>query len=128
MSAPQRIRSVFKSMLTCVLFLSCAQICPLMGQGGIDLNSPETEAAPGTFSYNGYRQPIVSLDGMWRFHPGDDAAWSEPTFDDSNWPLLRSDEPWSGQGYTGMSGFGWYRFRITVPANHPALALDLAPI
>ena len=128
MCAPQRIRSVFQSMLTCVLFLSCALICPVMAQGGIDLNSQETLPAPGTFSYNRDRQPIVSLDGMWRFHPGDDAAWAEPTFDDSNWPLLRSDEPWSDQGYTGMSGFGWYRFRVTVPANHPALLLDLAPI
>jgi sigma-B regulation protein RsbU (phosphoserine phosphatase) len=26
-----------------------------------------------------------------------------------------------------MSGFGWYRFTVLVPAAHPALALDLAP-
>jgi len=65
---------------------------------------------------------------MWRFHPGDDARWSDPAFDDSAWPLLHSDQPWSEQGYPAMSGFGWYRFSVLVPAEHLALALDLAPI
>jgi hypothetical protein len=44
-----------------------------------------------TFDLANSRIPIVSLDGLWRFHPGDNIAWADPGFDDSEWPLLRSD-------------------------------------
>lgn len=75
---------------------------------------------------------MVSLDGPWRFHPGDDPngslGWASPAFDDSSWPLLRSDKPWSDQGYPGRSGFGWYRFTVVLPANHPQLAIQLDAI
>ncbi len=82
------------------------------------------------------REPVVSLDGLWRFHPGDSPTapgsqaplWAAPGFDDSAWPLLRGDRSWSTQGYRGLSGFGWYRFAIRVPAGDKATSLLLAPI
>jgi hypothetical protein len=58
-------------------------------------------------------------------------AWADPAFDDSTWPLLQSNQPWSGQGYAEMSGFGWYRFTITIPqrkATSSQLAIQLGPI
>ena len=94
--------------------------------------SPPTVPQPATFDYQTGREPILSLDGRWRFHPGDDPdgrkGWATSNFDDSSWPLLASDASWSDQDYPGMSGFAWYRFSVLVPASHPALALDLAPI
>jgi hypothetical protein len=45
-----------------------------------------------TFNLQTDREPVVSLDGMWRFHTGDSPAWANPDFDDSQWPLLHSDE------------------------------------
>jgi len=57
-----------------------------------------------TFDLNAGRQPLTSLDGLWRFHTGDDPQWANPSFDDSQWPLLRSDESWAVQGYKGYSG------------------------
>jgi hypothetical protein len=87
------------------------------------------------------RDPVVSLDGLWRFHPGDSPAtpesqpkgettelWAQPGFDDSSWPLLRSDDSWSDQGYPNMSGYGWYRFTVLVPAGPRPQSLMLAPI
>jgi sigma-B regulation protein RsbU (phosphoserine phosphatase) len=85
-------------------------------------------SAPASFDFGRDRQPVIPLDGQWRFHRGDDPQWSSPAFDDSSWSLLSSSQPWSDQGYPNMSGFAWYRFQVLVPANHPALALDLAPI
>src|ERR1700743_2393036 len=76
-----------------------------------------------SFSLVTDRQVLVSLDGHWRFHPGDDPRWSEPGLDDSAWPLLRSDQPWSTQGYDGMSGFAWYRFTVHTPAQAIPLAI-----
>ena len=82
------------------------------------------------------REPIVSLDGPWRFHPGDSPLlpgsqkllWAEPGFDDSAWPLLLGGESWALQGYPGMSGYGWYRFTVAVPAGEKPVSLLLAPI
>jgi phosphoserine phosphatase RsbU/P len=69
------------------------------------------------------RVPLVSLDGLWRFHAGDDPGWAAPDFDDSAWPLLRSDRSWSMQRYPSYSGHAWYRFSLRVPAGTPSLTL-----
>ena len=63
------------------------------------------------------RSRIVACHGLWRFHTGDDPGWADPNFDDSNWPVLRSDRSWSVQGYRGYSGIAWYRFKVVVPAD-----------
>ena len=94
-----------------------------------------------SFDLDHGREPVVSLDGPWRFHPGDSPQssatepdgrtaklWAAPGFDDSAWPLLDSGESWAAQGYPGMSGFGWYRFAVKVPAGEKPTALLLAPI
>jgi sigma-B regulation protein RsbU (phosphoserine phosphatase) len=80
------------------------------------------------FDLNAGRQPVASLDGLWRFNTGDDPQWSNPNFDDSKWPLLRSDESWAVQGYRGYSGSAWYRFRVTVPASTDDLSIYLPEI
>jgi hypothetical protein len=78
-----------------------------------------------TFDLTTGRVPVVSLDGLWRFHTGDNPAWADPSFDDSNWPLLRSDNGWDSQGYKGYSGLAWYRFQVTVPAELEHISLFL---
>ena len=86
------------------------------------------EAHPASFSFTTDHEPVISLDGLWRFHPGDDARWASPAFDDSAWPLLRSDEPWTTQGYNNLSGFAWYRFGVQAPSPAIPLALLLPSI
>jgi hypothetical protein len=81
-----------------------------------------------TFNTQTGRQNITSLDGLWRFHTGDNPAWANPNFDDSQWPLLRSDKPWSTQGYPGYGGYAWYRFQVVVPPGEGNLSLSLPPI
>jgi phosphoserine phosphatase RsbU/P len=70
-----------------------------------------------SFDFKADRVPVISLEGLWRFHTGDDPRWADPHFDDSAWPLLRSDTPWNDQGYQGYTGVAWYRFRVAVPAG-----------
>lgn len=94
-------------------------------------SSPAASAnpdGPATFSLVSGREPVTSLDGVWRFHPGDDPRWADPNLDDSTWPLLRSDQPWSEQGYKGLSGFAWYRFAVQTPSPAVPLALLLPSI
>lgn len=61
--------------------------------------------------------PVISLDGQWRFHKGDDPAYATADFDDSQWALLRSDHNWAVQGHPGYSGMAWYRFHVDLPAD-----------
>jgi len=81
-----------------------------------------------TFNLQTGREPIASLDGLWRFHTGDNPAWANPNFDDSHWPLLRSDESWAKQGYLPYGGYEWYRFTLQVPDGSKPLALLLTRI
>jgi hypothetical protein len=81
-----------------------------------------------TFNLGNGREPVASLNGLWRFHTGDNPQWADPNFDDSQWPLLRSDKDWAKQGYKGYSGYAWYRFRVTVPAGLDDVSLLLPPI
>lgn len=81
-----------------------------------------------TFSLITGREPVASLNGLWRFHTGDDPDWANPNFDDSQWPLLRSDESWAKQGYKGYSGYAWYRFNVQLPAGLDHLSLLLPPL
>jgi Stage II sporulation protein E (SpoIIE)/Beta-galactosidase jelly roll domain len=107
----------------------------------------QTQAAPTTvkppaapFSVN-LGESSVALDGPWKFHIGDDMAWSQPAFDDSNWgtmdltPLPGSadetigdsgDLPgWTDLGYPNYSGYAWYRLRVNVQGASRRLALKM---
>jgi hypothetical protein len=78
-----------------------------------------------TFDLDKNRVPLTSLDGLWRFHPGDDMHWADPSFDDSSWALLRTDKPWTEQGFPELEGFVWYRFRVALSAGERPTALML---
>ena len=80
------------------------------------------------FSPSQNHEPVISLDGMWRFSAGDDPQFASPTFDDSAWPLIRSDQSWTSQGYKDQNGFAWYRFRALPPSTEKSLALLLPAI
>ncbi len=69
------------------------------------------------------REQMVALDGLWRFHPGDDPRWADPDFDDSQWPLISSTKGWSDQGYKNMSGTAWYRARVHISRPEEPLSL-----
>jgi hypothetical protein len=55
------------------------------------------------------RAPMTELHGTVRFHTGDDPdgmlGWADPGFDDSHWPLIHIDQPWTTQGFQSESGF-----------------------
>jgi hypothetical protein len=93
------------------------------------IHAQTTTEAPATFNFDRDREPIIALNGVWRFHPGDDPdgklGWANPDFDDSSWPLLRSNIGWGGQGYKGYTGFAWYRFKVLLPDENRRWAISL---
>jgi len=83
-----------------------------------------------------FGQSIVSLDGPWKFKPGDDYRWSDPRWDDSAWENVDLTAPsgshdadiglsgyvpgWSARGHPGYAGFGWYRLKVTLDGQGSA--------
>ncbi|HEY3429201.1 MAG TPA: beta galactosidase jelly roll domain-containing protein [Cyclobacteriaceae bacterium] len=55
---------------------------------------------------------VINLSGRWKFHVGDDQAWASPTFNDSDWEMIRVPGPWEDQGFNGYDGFAWYRIKF----------------
>jgi hypothetical protein len=83
----------------------------------------------------------VELSGPWKFHTGDDLAWAQQNYDDSNWSTIDLTPPagsanaelgtsgfipgWTGNGYPGYTGYAWYRLRINVQSSHGRLAIKM---
>jgi hypothetical protein len=108
-------RSLFSALLVSLASLS------LLFCAATDLHGQ-------TFNLQTGREPVASLDGLWRFHTGDNPAWADPNFDDSQWTLLRSNEAWSQQGYKNYGGFAWYRFTVAVPEGNRDWSIYLGPM
>ncbi|WP_204101500.1 hypothetical protein [Occallatibacter savannae] len=70
----------------------------------------------------------MELRGPWRFHPGDDARWRDPEFDDSAWALISADKTWDELGFQQLTGMAWYRIRIAVPKEHGDLAFFVGDV
>jgi hypothetical protein len=83
---------------------------------------------------------VADLNGPWKFHTGDDPAWSDPAFDDSGWEAVDLTAPpgahdrdvgltgyvagWSARGHSGYIGYAWYRLHVEVNApNGEELAI-----
>jgi len=63
-------------------------------------------------------QPLVSLDGYWKFKTGDHLDWKEPEFDDSEFESIQVPAAWESEGYQDYNGFAWYRKSFgPVPVN-----------
>ncbi|HUB29528.1 MAG TPA: PP2C family protein-serine/threonine phosphatase [Terracidiphilus sp.] len=56
---------------------------------------------------------VVNIDGPWKFQIGDDPRWSDPAFDDSNWPTVSLSQSLALQGYPTYSGYAWYRIHLS---------------
>ena len=88
-------------------------------------------AAPVPLVLDGMGKGTVELGGPWQFRTGDDPAWSQPGYDDSQWEHLTADQPWGGQTHYAYSGYAWYRRQITVhaaPGASPDFALLIPAI
>ncbi|RZU39237.1 PP2C family protein-serine/threonine phosphatase [Edaphobacter modestus] len=83
----------------------------------------------------------VELAGPWKFRIGDDMAWAQVDFDDSNWDSMDLTPPpgsadatlgisgyipgWTARGYAGHSGFAWYRLKIDITGANRRPAIKM---
>lgn len=75
--------------------------------------------------------PAMDLSGVWAFHKGDDPGWKKPALSDEDWEKVTLPDAWEHHSnYTNDNVYGWYRLRVTVPAEWRGhdLALPLGKI
>jgi alpha-galactosidase len=62
-------------------------------------------------------QDMISLESGWKFVKGDDPAYADPAFDDSDWAPIAIDRVWEEQGNDPYDGYAWYRLRVMIPSK-----------
>jgi serine phosphatase RsbU (regulator of sigma subunit) len=63
------------------------------------------------------RRPYVTLDGLWRYHPGDDTTWARPGYDDRSWVVTDPFIQWRDPAQPDWNGIGWFRFHMNVDSS-----------
>jgi PAS domain S-box-containing protein len=86
-------------------FLSLA----LFAQSGF--SASDTEITLTLKDFGGGNRPM-SLNTPWRFHPGDDSSWADPTFNDRAWEWHDAMTPLRDLFNGRFSAIGWFRQRI----------------
>ncbi|HEX3572581.1 MAG TPA: SpoIIE family protein phosphatase [Acidobacteriaceae bacterium] len=111
--------------LACTLFFSIPFLC-LQAQSARSNTNPAGAQANAPITVKLGDSSTV-LAGPWKFHTGDDPAWSRADFDDSAWNTmdLAPGVGWTRQGYPRYSGFAWYRLRVEVHGATHQLALKM---
>ena len=61
----------------------------------------------------------ISLEGIWKFLPGDDPERKEVDFSDWDWANVMVPSPWETQGFKDYNGFAWYRKKCLYPIKIP---------
>ena len=98
---------------------------------GLTLCAPAAAAPSAPATTLG--RSMISLDGPWKFHTGDDPRWAHPDFDDSSWEDVDLSAPpdandgdvgitpytagWDSKGHKGYQGYAWYRLHVTVTTS-----------
>jgi serine phosphatase RsbU (regulator of sigma subunit) len=63
------------------------------------------------------KHPEVTLDGLWKYHPGDDSTWASPGYNDSSWVETDPFITWEGPSAPEWKGIGWFRFHMYVDSS-----------
>lgn len=73
---------------------------------------------------------VKELNGIWKFNVGDNIAWAQKDYDDSDWDRMNVPGVWEDDGYVGYNGFAWYRKNFTIKntGNHKNLYLIITSI
>lgn len=82
-----------------------------------ELSGGMTGGKVGLYEQVDYLQPDANLAGVWKFRPGDNEEWQDPTLDESGWNNIVVPTFWEAQGFKDYNGYGWYRLRFRVPQN-----------
>jgi len=59
----------------------------------------------------------LTLDGLWKYHPGDNMAWRDLKYNDSDWVTTDPYITWRNPSDPKWNGLGWFRFHMYVDSS-----------
>ena len=68
---------------------------------------------------------IVKMHGVWRFRAGDNLSWASPDYDHRLWDNILVPKDWRRQGHRDLTGIAWYRARVQLDLDNPAVRESL---
>lgn len=71
------------------------------------VSAQDTEPTPITGKMNWFSAP-------WKYHPGDNPEWANPTYDDTDWEPVSTLLSQKELPESGWEGIGWFRLHLTV--------------
>jgi len=101
-----RLRFLLGCLTAFCALLAAASAQTAPAQSGVTPNPTTAATAPVQL------RGVISLDGPWKFQPGDDPRWADPGLDDSKWLSVTLSDRLDYQGVEPYSGYGWYRLHI----------------
>jgi len=51
----------------------------------------------------------IDFNEGWKYHPGDDSTWADPSYDDSDWDVIDARLEFSDSIKVNWTGIGWFR-------------------
>ncbi|NNG25956.1 MAG: hypothetical protein HKM87_00405, partial [Ignavibacteriaceae bacterium] len=63
------------------------------------------------------KEKSITLDDVWRYHPGDDTIWAWSEFDDSEWDTLITTMRLDDIPESTWKGNGWFRKIIVIDSS-----------
>ena len=124
-------------VLLLAAFCGAAQVCAAQaGPGKADTDKP----ADGVIQVK-LGASAVALAGQWKFHTGDNPAWAQQEFNDSDWKTIDLTPPagsedasigasgyipgWTAQGFPDYTGYAWYRLHANLEGGSRGLSLKM---
>ena len=59
----------------------------------------------------------IQLDNNWKYHAGDNVAWADPAFDDSDWEIVNTWVEPNKLAKGNWKGIGWFRLHLAVDST-----------
>ena len=69
------------------------------------------------FAQSQTAEQSIILDGIHKFSPDDNPAYSSPDYNDSQWQSVTVPGSWQEQRIKPVKGIGWYRIHFTLPGS-----------
>src|SRR6476659_5680277 len=83
--SPHRKRVLMRRFGLVLLLILCSLPCCLRAESHVVRAAPGVDVPVVATVPAKLGESSVELVGPWKFRTGDNPAWSEPDFDDSNW-------------------------------------------
>lgn len=88
--------------------------CLILGLVGVCVGLFESVGVHAQVDATTWRAGLVRLDDGWRVHDGDNLAWAQPGFDDSEWQPAELNDLGAAK-----PGWRWFRLRMKLAPDHP---------